>query len=256
MGGEWSEKVRAVESFDEAVSVGVEILGAGSEANWALGELGAAVLYRDSKTEGGFVPRGELDEKSEEMDDELDAPARTLRTFAASVRVGYSRLKEAVRVYRAVEPGVRASFAGLYWSHWRVLVRDGRAGDDLIGWARAADDGGWSADRLEAELRENNGGQESDNARGQALEKALGGVGFRLRRALEDERTLAFVISTSPETVRGLVLTAKRFVERAEELWAELRDAGDRIAVANAPGRTPLGTNERLYGEEAENGAL
>jgi hypothetical protein len=234
---EWRLMVERIESYDEAVSLAIEVCGTQSSTHWQLGDLAARVLALDDKSDAGIVPPATLAGEAEE----IDRAARTLRAYASAIRVGYGKLKEAVRVARAVEPGVRGTFPRLYFSHWRALVRAGVEGPGLIDWARTADDGSWSAERLGEELREatkrGDAGAPDEQPKWQQVEHELNSQAIKMRRITEDEKALMRTMKEAPEVVREWASTARQTLDILERLWGELREAGERVSVVSGPAR-------------------
>lgn len=132
---EWARTIAGVRSFDEAVSVGVDLLLTASDSNFYIGDLALR-----------------LSELDPDDDDGEEKKSRTLADFAREMRLDYSRVKEAVRVARAVEMGVRASFRGVLYSHFRSMVRFGVVGSDLVAWAKRVQDENMTVAQLEAAL--------------------------------------------------------------------------------------------------------
>jgi len=237
----YDQAIRRLETYGEAVQVGIELLGEESESNWNLGDLAARVIQLNDEQDGAFCPSADM----RTAEPALERREISLRQFSKDVRVGYGRLKEAVRVARAVEPRVRDSFKALYWSHWRAMVRADLEGPALVEWAKRSEDDAWSGERLVEELREarTNGGGGSPpppSEPWQTLDKSLTSVAVQLRRAASDEKVLARLVKEAPETAREVVMAAEAVIATTEKLWGELRATGERLRFAAGPARRPL----------------
>lgn len=244
-GGEtYDQAIARIDSYDEAVQVGIELLADESDSSWCLGDLASRVVQLNDEREGSFLPAEDV----RTPEPNLDRREISLRQFARAIRIGYGRLKEAVRVARAVEPGVRDTFRGLYWTHWRAMVRGDIEGPALVEWAKRAEDEEWSAERLHEELKEARsigggpGGPTSPPEPWQSLDKSLTSAAVEMRRAVGDDKALARLVKEAPETAREIILAAEALIERVERVWADVRAAGERLRFAAGPARKPLQT--------------
>ena len=129
------EVIGAVASWDEAVSVGIDLSSYGSEAHWMLGDLALRVVT--------LKPEDPL----------LDQKVRTLKTFSGAIKQSYEVVKDATRTARFVPPDLRAEYPMLYFGHWREIIRRGLRGPDMVAWASRAAENGWTATHLAKELR-------------------------------------------------------------------------------------------------------
>lgn len=158
---EWYRTLGSLGSFDECVSVGVDLSMTASDANFRIGDLANLVVR---------VGRG--------IDGEVEKKTTTLSEFSKGIRVDYNRVKEAARVARAVEWGIRTSFRGCMYSHFRTMVRYGVAGPALVEWAKKVEDGNLSVKALESALtetvtkEERSGGKRADDWLASAGDKA------------------------------------------------------------------------------------
>jgi len=246
-GETYDQAIARIDSYDEAVQIGIELLADESDSNWCLGDLAARVVQLNDEKDGAFLPAEDV--RTEEPD--LERREVSLRQFARAIRIGYGRLKEAVRVARAVEPGIRETFRGLYWTHWRAMVRGDLEGPALVEWAQRAEDDEWSAERLHEELKDARatggagggpGGPAPPPEPWQSLDKSLTNAAVEMRRATSDDKALARLVKEAPETARELILAAEALIERVERIWAEVRAAGERLRFAAGPARKPLQT--------------
>jgi hypothetical protein len=132
---EYAGMINEVATWDEAVSVGCDIVESSSVASWYLGDLvnKVAVIRAD--------------------DPLVDKKSKTLKAFAQEIAQSYSTIKDAARVSRHVAPELRGQFMALSYGHWREIVRRGYRGGDVLEWATKAEDEGWTVTRLRYELR-------------------------------------------------------------------------------------------------------
>lgn len=145
---EWFRTLSSLASFDECVSVGVDLSMLASDANFKIGDLANLVVRVEKGIDGKAASKN-----------------TTLSEFSKGIRVDYSRVKEAARVARAVEWGVRMSFHGVTYSHYRCMVRFGVKGTDLVEWAKKVEDNNLSVKALEGALNEHVKGEERDGGK-------------------------------------------------------------------------------------------
>jgi hypothetical protein len=150
------EAVEAAATWDEAISVGVEIIENSSEAMWDLGRLANRV--------------GEL----KCTDPLLDEKTSTLKQFSARIGQSYNVVKDAARVVRHAEYAY-ASFPELSYGHWREIVRAGKRNDDVAKWAEKALDEAWTVSHLRLQLRMEKG--LPDTPEEKLLRKLVGVIG-------------------------------------------------------------------------------
>lgn len=134
---EWFRTLSSLTSFDECVSVGIGLSETASDANFRIGDLANYVVQVAPGIDGDIVSK-----------------KTTMSEFSKGIRIDYSRVKEAARVARAVELGVRTSFRGCMYSHFRAMVRYGMVGTDLVKWASEVEDKNLSVKALEGAMHE------------------------------------------------------------------------------------------------------
>lgn len=185
-----------IETYDEATSVGREIVSTHSDSAFMLGDLANHVQVLRAN------------------DPEVKKKEKTLKIFARDIGIGYGRLKEVSRVARAIEPGVRASFAMLTFSHWRAMVRRGIEGPALIEWATKAHDGEWSADRLDAEL----GGLAPVRGDVEKLARWIARTGVSARKFEVDNELIERAVAGNREQASIDVGSIRGLVEQVEDV--------------------------------------
>jgi hypothetical protein len=134
--------IREVQSWDEAVSVGIDLVAYGSDADWHLGELANRVAALQPTS------------------DNMEGKTKTLAAFAREIRQSYAVVKNASITARHVTEEMRSECECLSFGHWREIVRKGVRGGDINHWAELAELEGWSVSRLRMKLREETGGKQ------------------------------------------------------------------------------------------------
>jgi hypothetical protein len=124
-----------IQSWDEAVSVGIDCLQAESDSAWTLGDLANLIA------------------KIRPNDKYLRGKTSTLKKFAGELNISYSSLRKYALTSMHVESGLRTSLPTMTHGHWREIIGRGHRGSEAIEWAMKADEERWAVTRLRRELR-------------------------------------------------------------------------------------------------------
>jgi len=194
---DWYGVINGISTWDEAVSVGADIVQNNSDASWYLGDLVNRVSSIRAK------------------DPLVNPKIKTLKAFSQEILQSYSVVKDAARVSRSVPEEKREEFATLCYGHWREIVRRGHREKVLLEWAIRAADNGWSVTRLRYELR----GKDLD------IENVLNmikTIGARQKQIVQDQ--ISAVARGAYEEIAEALTTAEDYVRR-------IRSALDQLAV-------------------------
>lgn len=124
-----------IETWDDAVSIGIDLITNESESAWALGDLANQIV------------------KIREDDPQLKGKTATLKQFAGELNMTYASLQKYALTSRHVEPGLRTTLPAVTHGHWREIIAKGYRGSDAMEWAAKCDDSHWAVTRLRGELR-------------------------------------------------------------------------------------------------------
>lgn len=124
-----------IETWDEAVSVGIDLVVNESESAWALGDLANRIV------------------KIRRDDPNLRGKTATLKKFAGELNMTYASLQKYALTSRHVESGLRTTLPAVTHGHWREIIAKGYRGSDAMEWAIKCGDERWAVTRLRGELR-------------------------------------------------------------------------------------------------------
>lgn len=127
-----------IQTWEEAISVGMVLIEEDSESRWQLGDLANHIAM------------------IKKVDPLAKEKSFTIKCFAQSVGQTYSVVKEAARVAKNVPVNIRRQFEILGYGHFREIVRRGNRGGDIVSWAERAADGSMAIGQLRKALYDGN----------------------------------------------------------------------------------------------------
>lgn len=131
------QMIDEISSWDEAISLGCEIVTIESDWHYLLGELAQRLAGLESINA-----------------DTSEKKTQTLRAFSKEIGQSYEVVKDAHRVAMHVDRDVRTRFQKCSFGHWREIVRSGIRGPGVERWAEEVESNSWSVSQLRKVLHD------------------------------------------------------------------------------------------------------